>query len=133
MTLHSRLISQAATLLLVILFGIRLFAQSEKLVSIKAPNGRTYTTICTAEHCDIQEVRDSIDLVDPQYIHDRKKERKSFCKAKRLKYAACSLAFQREETVQSLLRADWIVSKAGDMPAMTRDQAEQLIDGISKK
>jgi hypothetical protein len=119
-------------MLLVILFGTRLFAQSEKLVSVKAPDGRTYTTICTGDHCKIQETRYAIDLVDPQYIHDRKKERKSFCKAKRLKYAACSLAFQREEAVQTLLRADWIVSKAGDMPEMTREQAEQLIDEIKK-
>jgi hypothetical protein len=50
-----------------------------------------------------------------------------------LKYAACSLAFRREEAVQSLLRADWTVSKAGDMRAMTREQAEQLIDEINKK
>ena len=132
MTPYTKLISYAAAMLLVILFGTRLSAQSEKLVSMKAPNGRTYTTTCTADHCEIQEAHNSIDLVDPQYIHDRKKERKSFCKAKRLKYAACSLAFQREETVQTLLRADWIVSKAGEMPAMTRDQAEQLVDEIKK-
>lgn len=132
MTLYARLISNAAVMLLVVLFGIRLLAQSEKLVSMKAPDGRTYTTTCTADHCEIQEARDSIDLVDPQYIHDRKKERKSFCKTKRLKYAACSLAFQREETVQSLLRADRLVSQAGGMCAMTRDQAEQLVDEIKK-
>jgi hypothetical protein len=99
---------------------------------MKAPNGHDYTTICIAGHCEIQETAYGIDLVDPQYVHDSKQERKSFCKAKHLKNAACSLAFRREEMIQSLLRADWIVSNAGDMPAMTREQADQLIDGIKK-
>jgi hypothetical protein len=130
MTLYARLISHAATMLLVILFGTRLFAQSEKLVSVKAPDGRTYTTICTGDYCEIQETRFAIDLVDPQYVHDRKKERKNFCKAKRLKYRACSLGFQREETIQGLLLADGIVSTAGGMSPMTRRQAEQLVDEI---
>ena len=61
------------------------------------------------------------------------KKRKSFCRVKGLKYSACSLAFRREETIQTLLRADRLVSQAGGMGAMTRDQAEQLIDEINKK
>jgi hypothetical protein len=47
--------------------------------------------------------------------------------------AACSQAFRREETIQKLLYADGIVSKAGNMPAMSREQAEQLIDEINKR
>jgi hypothetical protein len=132
MTLHTRLMTRAAAMLLV-LFCARLFAQSEKVVSMTAPDGRAYTTICTVKHCEIHEAAYALDLVDPHYVHDRKQERKTFCKAKVLKYAACSLAFGREEAVQSLLRADWLVSEVGDMPAMTREQAEQLIDEINKK
>src|ERR1700691_3884295 len=80
-----------------------------------------------------QETSYAVDLVDPQYVHDQRQERKRFCQAKGLKHSACSLSFRREETIQSLLRADSIVSKAGDLPAMTREQAEQLVDGSSGK
>ena len=132
MTVYARLLTRGAVMVLVVLFCTRLFAQSEKLVWLTMPNGRAYSTTCIAEHCEIHEAAYAVDLVDPQYIHDRKQERKTFCKVKGLKYSACSLAFQREETIQSLLRADWLVSKAGDMPAMTREQAEQLIDEIQK-
>ena len=120
-------------MLLVILFGTRLFTQSQKLVSMKAPNGRTYTTICTVDHCEIHEAAYAVDLVDPEYIHDQKKERKTFCKEKGLRHSACSLAFRREETIQSLLRADRLISQAGHMSAMPRRQAEQLVDEINKK
>jgi hypothetical protein len=129
---YARLITLAAVMLLV-LSCAHLFAQSQKLVSMTAPNGRLYTTICVAERCEIHEAAYAVDLADPQYVHDRKQERKTFCKAKALKHATCSLAFRREETIQSLLRADSIVSTAGDMRAMTRKQAEQLIDEINKQ
>jgi hypothetical protein len=127
-----RAVSLRVAMLFVILFCTPLFAQSEKLMSITAPNGRAYTTICVAERCEIHEAAYAVDLVDPQYVHDRRQERKSFCKASNLKRAACSSAFRREETIQSLLRADGIVSKAGNMPAMSREQAEQLVDEIKK-
>jgi hypothetical protein len=132
MTLHTGFMTRAAAMLLV-LFCARLFAQSEKVVSMTAPDGRAFTTICTGEHCEIQEAAYALDLVDPQYVHDRKQERKAFCKEKGLRYSACSLAFRREETIQNLLRADQLVSQAGNMSAMTREQAEQLIDEISKR
>jgi hypothetical protein len=128
-----RLVSLRVVMLSVIVLCARLFAQSEKLVWITAPNGRAYTTNCTVQHCEIHEAAYAVDLVDPRYVHDRKQERKSFCKAKALKYGACSQAFRREETIQRLLYADGIVSKAGDMPTMTRDQAEQLIDESNRK
>ena len=128
--IHTRLIALVS--MLSVLSCAHLFAQSEKLVSMKAPDGRTYTTICTAKNCKIQEASYAVDLVDPQYIHDQQQERKTLCQAKGLKHAACSLSFRREETIQSLLRADSIVSKAGDLLAMTRKQAEQLVDGITR-
>lgn len=129
MTLYAK----HAAMLFVILLCPRVFAQSQKLVWMIAPNGRTYTTTCTVQHCEIHEVAYAVDLVDPHYVHDRKQERKSFCKAEALKNAACSQAFRREETIQELLYADGIVSKAGNMPAMSREQAEQLIDEINKE
>lgn len=122
--------SLKVAMLLTVLFCARLFAQSEKLIWMKAPNGRAYTTICTAEHCTIQEAAYSVDLVNPQYVHDQKKERKTFCKAKGFKRSACSTAFLQELTIQRLLQADWVVSSAGAMPAMTRRQAERLVDEI---
>lgn len=125
-------VSLKAAMLLMVLFCARLFAQSEKLVWMKAPDGRAYTTICTAEHCEIQQAAPALDLVDPEYVHDRKQERKTFCKSQRLKHQACSLSFRREETIQTLLRSDWIVSEAGDMSTMTRKQAEELVDRIKK-
>jgi hypothetical protein len=51
---YTRLTTLPALMLLV-LFCARLFAQSAKLVSMTAPNGRLYTTICVAERCEIQE------------------------------------------------------------------------------
>jgi hypothetical protein len=127
------LTSRAAAMLLVILLGTRVFAQSQKLVWMIAPNGRTYTTTCTVQHCEIHEAAYAVDLVDPHYAHDRRQERKSFCKAEALKNAACSHAFRREETIQELLYADGIVSKAADMSGMSREQAEELIDETNKK
>ena len=127
---HRRLMTFAS--MLFVISCAHLFAQSEKLVWMKAPDGRTYKTICTAKGCDIKEASYEVDLADPQYVHDRNKERKTFCQATSLKGAACSRSFRREETIQGLLRADWIVSKAGDLPAMTREQAEQLVDGIKR-
>jgi hypothetical protein len=129
----ARLVSLSVVMLLVGLFYTPLFAQSEKLVWMKAANGRVYTTTCTAEHCEIREAAYAVDLVDPQYVHDRRQERKTFCKVKALKHAACYQAFSREETIQRLLYADRIVSNASDMSAMSREQAEQLIDEINKK
>lgn len=99
---------------------------------MKAPNGRAYTTTCTSDHCEIREVARALDLADPQYVHDRKQERKVFCKTQQLKHKACSLAFRREETIQNLLLADGIVSTAGAMPTMTRRQAERLVDEIQE-
>lgn len=121
------------TLTAVLFCGRLLFAQSEKLVSMTAPNGRVYTTICVAERCEVHEAAYAADLVDPQYVHDRKQERRAFCNAKGLKHSACSLAFRREVSIQGLLRADQLISQAGNMRAMTRTQAEQLIDEINKR
>jgi hypothetical protein len=119
-------------LLLTVFLFPHLFAQSEKLVWLKAPNGRAYTTTCTSNHCEIQETAHALDLADPQYVHDRNQERKVFCKAQQLKHKACSLAFRREEMIQNLLLADGIVSRAGAMPTMTRRQAELLVDDIQE-
>jgi hypothetical protein len=127
-----RPVSLKVAMLLVVLFGTRLFAQSEKLVWLITPNGRAYTTICTDGHCGIKEVPYSIDLVDPQYVHDEHKERKTFCKANNFKRPACSKAFRRELAIQRLLQADRVVSSAGGMSAMSREQAEQLVEGIKQ-
>jgi hypothetical protein len=127
-----RLAPLKIVMLLVVLFCARLFAQSEELVWMKAPDGRAYTTICPAERCEIHETTYALDLVDPQYVHDRKTERKTFCMTKALKSAACSLAFRREVSIQSLLLPGRLVSQAGDMRAMIHAQAEQPIDAIKK-
>lgn len=52
-------------LLLTVLLCPHLSAQSKKVVWLKAPNGRTYKTICTAGHCDVEEATHDINLVDP--------------------------------------------------------------------
>jgi hypothetical protein len=86
-------VSLKVVMLLVICFCTRAYPQSERLVSMTAPNSRLYTTICITERCEIHKAAYAVDLVDPQYAHDRKQERKTFCKVKGLKYSACSLAF----------------------------------------
>lgn len=73
-----RPVSLKVVMLLVICFCTR--RQSEKLVSMTAPNRRLYTTICIAVRCEIHKAAYAVDLVDPQYAHDRKQERKTFCK-----------------------------------------------------
>lgn len=48
-------VSLKVVMLLVICFCTRAYPQSERLVSMTAPNSRLYTTICITERCEIHK------------------------------------------------------------------------------